>query len=210
MNNKEQLKKYYQDRDVTSGYDEQREGTEYRREKRKQELDIFLYLLSKKKRQKVLELGCSSGFLTQHLGKVTAVDTSKEMLKITKKKNPKAKVLEADMFKLPFKKSYFDKVITMRVWNHLNTEDLFLALAETKRVLKKEGVLVFDIEEKNVLRRIVNFFYKKLFSISGFRVYQYSLPEISVILGFAGFEIQQTKSLEHKIGRQIIIRAIKI
>ena len=209
MNNKELLKRYYRDEQVTRGYDKQREGTEYRKMKRKEELNLFLSLLNKKKNDKVLELGCSSGFLTKELGEVTAIDTSKEMLKITKRKNPKAKVLEADMFELPFKANSFDKVVTMRVWNHLNTQDLFLALEEAKRVLKKRGVLVFDMEEEDILRKIVNFFYKKMFGIKGFKVYQYSFDKIFSILDFFGFEIEQARYLEHRIGKQIIIKAIK-
>lgn len=209
MSNKELLKKYYQDKQVTGEYDKQREGTEYRRKKREEELKYFLFLLEKKRGEKVLELGCSSGFLTKHLGKVTAIDTSKEMLKITKKKNPKAKVLKADMFKLPFKKSSFDKVVTMRVWNHLNEEDLTLALEEAKRVLKKKGVLIFDVEERSPSRKIINFFYKKIFKTTGFKVYQYSFDKIFSILEDNGFSIEGARNLEHRVGRQIIIKAIK-
>ena len=210
MNNKEQLKRYYQDKEVTEGYDKQREGTKYRRKKRGEELRLFLLLLNKKKKDKVLELGCSSGFLTEHLGKVTVIDTSREMLKITKRKNPKAKVLEADMFKLPFKKESFDKVVTMRVWNHLDVRDLFLVLIEAKRVLKKEGILLFDIEEENPLRRIVNYIYKWMFDIKGFKVYQYSFDRIFSILDLVGFEIEMARELEHRVGKQIIIKARKI
>jgi len=206
---KEDLKKYYQRKNVTSTYSQQRLATNYRREKRKKEVAIFLELLNKKDNEKVLEIGPSDGMLTQYLGKVVAIDTSKEMLKITKKKNPQAKVLEADMFKLPFKKSSFNKVVTMRVWNHLDILDLHLALNEAKKILKKKGVIVFDIEEKNFLRKTVNLFYKKIFGIKGFKVYQYSLDEISSILESEGFNIEKARYLKHKIGNQIIIKARK-
>lgn len=207
---KEELKKYYQDKHVTGGYDQQREGTKYRKEKRKIELKHFLELLNKKPNQKVLELGCSSGFLTKHLGKVTAIDTSKDMLKITKQKNPKARVLEADMFKLPFKSKSFDKVVTMRVWNHLPKKELIMAIKESKRVLKDKGDLVFDFEDQSALRWIVNFFYKKIFNTTGYRVYQYSYGEISELLETEDFVIAEVRELKHRIGRQVIVRAIKI
>ena len=115
----EKFTKYYQRRDVTNTYDSQRERTPYRRDKRRVELKYFLELLDKKDKDKVLELGCSSGFLTKHLGKVTAIDTSEGMLKIAHEKNPEAECIHADMFKMPFKDNSFDKVVTMRVWNHL-------------------------------------------------------------------------------------------
>src|SRR3989338_3266045 len=110
---------YYRQKEVTGGYDNQREATEYRRRKRALELRYFLDLIDKKEGEKVLELGCSSGFLTKYLGKVTTIDTSQGMLEVTRKKNPQATCIATDMFELPFKNNSFDKVVTMRVWNHL-------------------------------------------------------------------------------------------
>jgi ubiquinone/menaquinone biosynthesis C-methylase UbiE len=207
---KEKFKEYYREGQVTKGYDKQREGTDYRRRKRKEEVELFLYLLDKKRGEKVLEIGCSSGRLTRHLGNVTAIDTSKNMLKIAKRKNPKAKVVEADMFNLPFKNQSLDKVVIMRVWNHLNMEDLYSVLREARRVLKRRGVVVFDVEEENVIRKIVNFFYKKIFRIKGFKVYQYSLEKISLILMAVDFDVEEVKYLRHRVGRQIILRARKL
>ena len=204
---KEEFKRYYQKEKVTSSYTTQRMGNKYRRKKREEELKIFLGLLDKKDGEKVLEVGSSNGFLTEHLGKdVTAIDTSKEMLKFTKEKNPEAEVIEADMFKLPFKKKTFDKVVVMRVWNHLNEEDLRLVLRESKRVLKNGGHLIFDMEEKSWLRRFIHFFYKKLFGVTGFNIYQYSIGKMTYILSSENFFLEKHKELNHRIGRQIIWR----
>jgi len=203
----EKLIEYYRNRKVTGTYDTQREGTEYRRQKRKLELAAFLDLLDKKEGEKVLELGCSSGFLTAHLGKVTAIDTSEGMLEITRKKNPLAKCIAGDMFKMPFKPRSFDKVVTMRVWNHLDRGDLIRAIKESRRVLKDKGILVFDMEEKNLLRKIVNFFYKRIFHTTGYKIYQYSLDEVKAVLAGEGFKIEKLVWLRHKIGRQFVIRS---
>ena len=200
----EQFKEYYKNEKVMKTYDKQREANKYRKEKRKRELSIFLKLLDKKEGEKVLELGCSSGFLTQHLGNVIAIDTSSEMLKLSKQKNPSATVLEADMFKLPFEVNSFDKIVTMRVWNHLNEKDLRLSLRESKRVLKKGGFLIFDMEEKNWLRRFVGFFYKRIYRISGFKIYQYSTEEMAILLKEEGFTKGYYEELNHRVGRQII------
>jgi len=200
--------KYYQKKKVTGTYDLQREGTAYRRRKREVELRYFLELLDKKNKDKVLELGCSSGFLTKHLGKVTSIDTSEDMLKIAHEKNPQAKCIHADMFNLPFKNNSFNKVITMRVWNHLDEQDLRRVIKESKRVLKKDGHLIFDMEEKNVARRIASVFYKFLFRPTGYKIYQYNLPEIKKILGEEGFKITDGRTLQHRVGRQIILRTV--
>jgi ubiquinone/menaquinone biosynthesis C-methylase UbiE len=197
---------YYRQKRVTGTYDKQREGNKYRKVKRKKELKFFLDLIDKKPGEKVLELGCSSGFLTEHLGKVTAIDTSKDMLSIAHAKNPESKCVYGDMFDIPFKDNSFDKVVTMRVWNHLSEEDLRKAIREAKRVLKKEGWLIFDLEEKSFLRRIVAYWYQRITRITGFKIYQYSLPEMRKILFEEGFKIEKGRILKHRVGRQIVIR----
>ena len=198
---------YYRQKNVTGTYDSQREATEYRRRKRALELKYFLDLIDKKGKENVLELGCSSGFLTKYLGKVTAIDTSEGMLETARKKNPLAKCIPADMFELPFKDGLFDKVVTMRVWNHLNEADLRKAIRESRRVLKKRGYLIFDAEEKSMIRRFVGFFYKMIFKPTGYTIYQYSLPELKKILWQEGFKIEKIRILKHRIGRQILLRS---
>jgi len=208
--NAEDFTKYYQQKRVTGTYDSQREKTVYRRKKRATELRIFLEMIDKKDKENVLELGCSSGFLTKHLGKVTAIDTSEGMLEIAHSKNPLAKCLPGDMFDLKFKDGSFDKVVTMRVWNHLNREDIRRAIRQARRVLKKNGWLIFDIEEKFWLRRIAAKIYQAVTGITGYRIYQYSLKEIARILRDEDFKIEKVKAFRHRIGRQIVLRARKI
>ncbi len=173
-------------------------------------LNYFLELLDKQPGEKVLELGCSSGFLTQHLGEVTAIDTSTGMLDIAMSKNPKAKCVPGDMFDLKFKPKSFDKVVTMRVWNHLQEQDLRKALKQAHKVLKKNGILIFDAEEKNILRKIAATIYQTTTRITGYKIYQYSLPRIKRILMQEGFKIEKIKFLKHKIGRQIILKTKKM
>ncbi len=198
---------YYKRKNVTKTYDKQREGTKYRRMKRALELKHFLDLVDKKEGEKVLELGCSSGFLTKYLGKVTAIDTSKKMLQIAKKKNPQAKCINADMFKIPFGAGSFDKVVTMRVWNHLDKKDLRKAIKESRRVLKKKGYLIFDVEEKSALRKFISIFYKMIFRPTGYKIHQYSLNEIKRALDEESFIIVEKRFLKHRVGRQIILKS---
>lgn len=206
----QEFTKYYQQKKVTGTYDSQREKNKYRRRKRGVELKYFLDLLDKKKEERVLELGCSSGFLTAHLGKITAIDTSIKMLEIARSKNSQAKCIPGDMFDLKFKNNSFDKVVTMRVWNHLNEKDLRRAVREVKRVLKKNGKLIFDAEEKFWLRRIIAKIYQAVTKITGFKIYQYSLKELKKILYEEGFKIEKVKFIYHRIGRQIVLRVGKI
>lgn len=216
---KKDFSDYYKRKDVTGGYDQQREGTEYRKQKRAKELKIFLSLLNKQDKEKVLELGCSSGRLTQFLGKVTAIDTSKDMLKITKQKNPQAKIIHADMFDMPklFKEGSFDKIVTIRVFTHLKEKELLDILKKINLTLKDNGKLVFDLEEYSIIRQMARLIYTHLFNIfrskknkiRGYKVYQYKLSETIEILHKAKFEVIGLEFLYHKIGRQIMFLARK-
>lgn len=207
-----EFSKYYQRKDVTGTYDNQRMKTAYRRKKRTKELAMFLELLNKKQGERVLEIGCSSGFLTEHLGEVTAIDTSKDMLDIAHSKNPKAKCLHGDLFKLPepFSEEEFDSIVTMRVLTHLEEPELRKALRVINKTLKKNGSLVFDLEDRSALRRVVNKYYTKIFRIKGYPVYQYNLKEAREVLRDTGFELSETRYLKHKVGRQIMLKATKI
>ena len=204
MENKEKFAEYYQRKMVSGGYDNQREGTEYRRKKR------LLELINKSPNDKLLEIGCSSGFLTQHLGECIAIDTNADMLRLSKEKNPFAKYAVMDMFNMNFPKNSFDKIATMRVWTHLNKDELIKILKKAKEILNEKGCLIFDIEDRNHLRKIINFVYKKIFRITGYKVYQYSPKEIKQILNKIGFKIIDTRKLKHKIGYQNIYKAVKV
>lgn len=215
MTNK-QFSDYYKKTEVTDDYDRQRLSNSYRRNKRQKELKIFLSLLNKKTGERVLEIGCSSGQLTKFLGKVTAIDTSKDMLKITKQKNPQAKVYHLDMFDLPkpFKRK-FDKIVSIRVLTHLSEKELLKVLKKINKTMKKDGLLVFDLEEYSVLRQIARLIYTDFFNIfrknpiRGYKVYQYKKYKAFEILREAGFDIWGIEYLKHKIGKQFMIQARK-
>lgn len=206
--NADKFTEYYRQKKVTGTYDAQREGTAYRKNKRRFELKYFLELINKQPGEKVLELGCSSGFLTKDLGDVTAIDTSEGMLEIAHSKNKLAKCIPGDMFAMPFKDDSFDKVTTMRVWNHLDLRDFKRAIHEVKRVLKQNGRFIFDMEDKSAMRRFSSFFYKRFFKTTGYKIFQYSLQDIKRVIEPEGFKIEAVKILKHKVGRQIILRAV--
>ena len=128
------------------------------------------------------------------------------MLEITKGKNPLAQCIYADMFEMPFKDNTFDKVVTMRVWNHLDEKDLRKAIKESRRVLKKGGYLIFDAEDRSPMRRVASVIYKVIFNPTGYKIYQYSFNDIKRILEDEGFKIDKIRAIRHKVGRQILFR----
>jgi len=100
----------------------------------------------------ILDLGSGTGYGAQILHKrfrnshIYQIDLSENMLKVSKKKSPvffsKDHFVCADIKKLPFKKKYFDLVVsglTLQWCNNL--DDVF---GEVKYLLKDNGVFLFS------------------------------------------------------------------
>lgn len=100
-----------------------------------------------KKNSKVLEIGCGTGIFTERLSNtgaiITAIDISpyfiKKAQKNLKAKNVKFRV--EDVEKMSFKDNTFDCVVGSSILHHLF--HLEKGLLEIKRVLKKDGKIVF-------------------------------------------------------------------
>lgn len=93
----------------------------------------------------LLDIGCGPGtfskILARHGFKVIAVDFSPEVIKVAKNKSKNLDIdyQAANIYDLPFKDNYFDKIICLGVLQ--TTEYPRKALLEVNRVLKKNGLL---------------------------------------------------------------------
>lgn len=106
-----------------------------------------------KKKLKILDLATGTGRLAFYLEKniagadITGVDISDNMLTRARdeagKNNSQVKFIKGDLYKLPLAKSQFDVVAGLRFSMHL--PDLDGVFRESAGVLKKRGLLIFDI-----------------------------------------------------------------
>lgn len=120
------------------------------------------YTLSKKKNLKILDVATGPGrlafYLEDHIkdAKITAVDINENMLKrakqIAKEKMSRVKFMKGDIYHLPFKKEQFDIVVGLRFSMHL--PKLEKALEEMSRILRPDGILVFDIFNLNSILKL--------------------------------------------------------
>lgn len=99
---------------------------------------------------KVLELGCGDGktlaMLVSAGFKVTGIDISPSAITLARKKvgETKARLVVGDACSLPFRAGEFNVVVAVHVFDHLTTTERKKAAAECKRVLKKNGLLLFQ------------------------------------------------------------------
>lgn len=102
-------------------------------------------LIRKYKRgDRFLDAGCGAGLILRHLpaGSV-GVDINPRNIKRAKKYSPKARLVLADIEKLPFKNGEFSTIVCTEVIEH--QPDPRKTLSELKRVLKKNGVLIGSV-----------------------------------------------------------------
>jgi len=114
--------------------------------------------------------------------KVVGVDYSKEMLDNC---NYKKRVL-ADAIKLPFKSNVFDTVLSIRFFFHY--KDIFSFLEEFARVIKKDGIIIFETHKWSP-RQFINI--EKL----GGKIYPSSKNSVQSILECLNLSIVEKKEI---------------
>lgn len=118
--------------------------------------------LNNKKIDKVLDLGCGTGRLSNNLlqiaNEVYGVDQSEEVLKIARKKYPNLKLECSEVVNLPYPDNFFDMVIINGSLHHFFAVEK--TFTETHRVLKSGGSFIMLGEPNAVFLKFYNpFFY---------------------------------------------------
>jgi len=188
--------------------------------------EIKYFLKYVKTGDKVLDVGCGNGRLFSDLKnkKVSylGIDFSEELLKIGKKKHPKAEFLKVDISRpedWQKVKGLYDVIFCIAVLHHFPTFKLQLfVLEQMNKRLKKGGILIFTVwnlwEEKFLGLHLKQIFWKitKGFKFKWLLVpyrvsdgkktiiqanrfmYAFSSKELVRLLQKAGFEIIEAKT----------------
>jgi SAM-dependent methyltransferase len=106
---------------------------------------------------RVLEAGCGLGrfvhWLTEQGRFPVGLDISGEGLGAIRKRWPDYTIVQADVRRLPFRDEAFDACLSFGVIEHF-TEGSQVCLAEMRRVLAPEGVLVLCVPHLSILDRL--------------------------------------------------------
>ena len=93
---------------------------------------------------RVAEVGCGLGFFARYIDErfsYTGLDVSLDALAWAKERNRIASVINGTAESLPFRAETFEAVVAFDLVEHLDNPELFFN--ETRRVLKRRGILVF-------------------------------------------------------------------
>ncbi len=104
-------------------------------------LPNLLRLMEVKPGEKILDVGCGTGFFAAEFSrfgaKVSGIDVGEELLAIARKNAPKSEFLSASADAIPFGNEFFDKAVF--VLSLQNMADMKKAVSEAVRTLKSGG-----------------------------------------------------------------------
>jgi len=165
-----------------------------------------------KKKDLILDQGCSIGqysFSVYSLGfkNVIGLDYSEKLINIARRYNKKFKTKiifkKGDIRKMPFKKSYFDIVLSPGTIEHVPETEK--TLSELSRVIKKNGYLMINVPHRisiftltKLLQKVLGIWplgYEKSFTKGHFKK----------LLKKHGFEILDFKINRIPVGRKVLI-----
>lgn len=132
-------------------------------------LELALSLMEGKKVDKILDVGYGGGtfmptlaHLSKELYGIDTLPNPKDVEKMLRKQNIKAKLITGSIFKTPYKKAYFDTIVCVSVLEHFKKEELYSSINEMYRILKPGGYLIMGFPTKNpftdfIIKNILGF-----------------------------------------------------
>lgn len=115
--------------------------------------------------KKILDVGSASGWFISELSKkhpqakCHGIDVYKQAISYGKKFYPHIEFRLADAHALPYKNNTFDVVISTEVLEHVDSPKE--ALLEIKRVLKKNGVAIIELDSGSILFSVAWYLWRK-------------------------------------------------
>jgi ubiquinone/menaquinone biosynthesis C-methylase UbiE len=154
----------------------------------KQTFEMVFKIGNFKKDDKLLDLGGGvgriAGFFVGKVDDITVSDSSSGMIEKCKSING-VKCLMSKAEQLPFENGYFDKIIIIDAIHHF--DNLEKVLAEVKRVLKPDGIII--VEEINA-RKVLAIAMEAIERFLGMNSNTYIAQDLLSIFQKHGFEMK--------------------
>lgn len=147
----------------------------------------------------VLDVGCHSGTFTKKIidklknKQIYGIDISHQAIALAQKRIPYGHFEVADAVALPFKDNFFEAVFCLEVLEHV--DDPKKVLSEIKRVLKKDGYVIFLVPSDNKLFKIVWFLWTLYYPVwRHAHVQSFSGSILEDFISSTGFKIEEVKN----------------
>lgn len=162
--------------------------------------------------KKILDVGCASGWFIFRISKkfpkaqCYGIDIYDKGIKYAKKVYPKIKFKVADAHKIPYKKNTFDLVICTEVLEHL--DDPQIAILEIKRVLKKGGFAVIELDSANLLFSIVWYLWRKLWGKvwNDSHLHSFNVDKLEKMIKSCGLKIKDRQKFNFGMAMVFLIK----
>ncbi|OGH16739.1 MAG: hypothetical protein A3C30_00145 [Candidatus Levybacteria bacterium RIFCSPHIGHO2_02_FULL_40_18] len=160
----------------------------------------------------ILDVGCASGWFLSKVSRrypkaaCVGIDKYKKAIYYGKKRYKSLKFLYADAHKLPFRSNSFDLVIATEVLEHVT--DPTGALKEIKRVLKKEGSAIIEMDSGNFLFGIVWHWWTNIRKgvWRDAHLHLFTAKKLSEMLGSNGFIVSKKKMFNYTMGVAFLLK----
>lgn len=189
------LQRYYRDPEVVRAYLTRRTAQPFNGFLHRAQVAFLNAALAERRPRRALEIAPGPARLTADLDRLpglTVLDASAAMLAVARQrlhdKQPACRFLQGDAFGLPFADASFDFVFTLKLIRHFQLADRVRLYREIRRVLRPDGALVLDAQN-----RAVSLPHRRAQGVERYRIYDelYELPELVGELEQAGFRIRR-------------------
>lgn len=161
--------------------------------------------------RKVLDVGCASGWFLSRFSKVFpqancfGVDIYDEAVEYAKKRYSHITFKIADAHKIPFKEESFDLVVCTEVLEHV--DDPKSVVLEIKRVLKKDGFAIIELDSGSLLFSVVWFLWKKFKGgvWNHAHLHSFTVKKLEEMIISCGFKVVKEKKFNADMAMAFLI-----
>jgi len=160
----------------------------------------------------ILDVGCASGWFISKISKkfpkaqCYGIDIYDKGIRYAKSIYPKIEFKVADAHKIPYKKNIFDLVTCTEVLEHLDNPKM--AILEIKRVLKKDGLAVIELDSGNLIFSIVWHVWRKFGGKvwNDSHLHSFNIKKLEKIIQACGFKIMDRQKFNFGMAMVFLIR----
>lgn len=155
--------------------------------------------------QEILDVGCASGWFLSRLSQkypqaeCVGIDVYKPAIEYGQRYYPYLKLIVSDAHRIPFQNESFGVVICTEVLEHVVEPEK--VIKEIKRVLKKNGVAIIEMDTGNILFRIAWYWWTSLRRgvWKDAHIHTFNTKKLESVIIKSGFSIQKKQFFNYSM-----------